>query len=80
MKKELSNVIKEWKTEAGVKSAILVNAYSSTKKTLTICTDKPGLMIGKQGVVINKYLEKIKEVAPNVKNIEFVQTDKWYIK
>lgn len=80
MKKELANVIKEWKTEAGVKGIILVNAHTSTKKTLTICTDRPGLMIGKQGVVINKYLEKIKAAAPNIENVEFVETDRWYVK
>ena len=80
MRKELLNVIKEWKKESRVRSIILINANCTDSKVLTICTSKPGLMIGKKGVMINKYLTKIKEIAPNIENVEFVETDSWYIR
>ena len=80
MRKEISNIIKEWKDEAGVDGIILVGVYPSFRKTIKICTDKPGFMIGKGGELIKKYQEKLKEINHNLKNIEFVETDCWYIK
>lgn len=80
MKRNLTKIIKEWKDEAGVKGIIQINALSTVRDTLTICTDRPGLMIGKGGFLIDKYKEKIQKEYPNIKKIEFVETDKWWIK
>ena len=80
MEKEIFSIIKEWKKESRVRSIILVNANCATDKVLTICTSKPGLMIGKHGVMIKKYLEKIKAVDANIESINFIETNKWYIK
>ena len=80
MKRNLTKIIKEWKDEAGVKGIIQINALSTVRDTLTICTDRPGFMIGKGGCLIDKYREKIQKEYPNIKKIEFVETDSWYIR
>ena len=80
MRRNLTKIIKEWKDEAGVKGIIQINACSTVRDTLTICTDRPGLMISKGGCLIDKYREKIQNEYPNIKKIEFVETDRWWIK
>ena len=80
MIKEITAIIKEWKEEAGVKGIILIGAYPTFRKTIKICTDKPGFMIGRCGELVNKYQEKLKTINPNLEKIEFVETDSWYIK
>lgn len=80
MRKDISNIIKEWKDEAGVKGIILVGAYPEIRETIKICTDKPGLMIGYHGKLIEQYREKLKQICPSIKEIEFVETDSWYVR
>lgn len=80
MDRRISNIIKEWKTEAKVDSVILVSAFPTSRDTLIICTDSPGRLIGKGGETYKKYKAKIKEVAPRVENVRFIETDSWYIK
>lgn len=80
MRKEISSIIKEWKEEAGVNGIVLISAYSMSTKTIKICTDKPGPMIGMGGRLINKYQEKLKEINPRLENIEFIETDPYYIR
>ena len=58
MATKITNIIKEWKDEAGVESIILISAFPSSIKVLKICTDKPGPMIGLYGSLISKYTEK----------------------
>ena len=80
MKYRLTELIKQWKDEAGVKGIIQINAYPTARGMLTICTDRPGIMIGRGGCLIDKYREKIQKEYPNIKKIEFVETDNWYIR
>ena len=80
MRKEISNIIKEWKEEAGVKRIILVGVYPDFRDTIRICTDRPGLMIGKGGELVDKYKEKLKEHNKKLEHIEFVETDSWFIR
>lgn len=80
MRKEISNIIKEWKDDANVKGVVLVGAYADFRDTIRICTDKPGLMIGKGGELFDKYKKKLKEFNQNLEHIEFVETDSWYIR
>lgn len=78
--REIQKIIKEWKDEAGVKNIIQISKYLINGDTLRICTDLPGFMIGRGGELINKYIKKLQEVEPNIKHIDFVETDRWYIK
>lgn len=79
MDKEISKIIKEWKTEAGVKGIVQVSAFPNSRKTMKICTSKPGPMIGYHGSLYNKYEALLKSICPNLENIEFIETDKYYI-
>lgn len=80
MRKEISNIFKEWKQEAGVKGIILLGVFPGSRDTIKVCTDKPGFMIGRGGVLVDKYKQKLKQYNPKLDRIEFVETDSWYIK
>ena len=80
MTKYISDIIKEWKDEAGVKGIVLVGAHYYKSGKLIICTDRPGLMIGLHGELVDKYTEKLNKVDKYIKGIEFVETDPWYIR
>lgn len=80
MTKYISDIIKEWKDEAGVNGVVLVGAHYYSDGVLKICTDRPGLMIGIGGSLVNKYKEKLNKVDRYIKEIEFVETDPWYIR
>ena len=80
MRKEISNIFKEWKQEAGVKGIILLWVFPGSRDTIKVCTDKPGFMIGRGGVLVDKYKQKLKQYNPKLDRIEFVETDSWYIK
>lgn len=82
-KNRITNIIKEWKDEAGLdprKDIVLISAHSDISEILKICTNKPGYMIGKGGCLVNKYKSIICDKFPNIKNIEFIETDFWYIR
>ena len=82
MLKDIKKIIKEWKDEAELNhnDIVLISAYPTIRETLKICTNKPGWMIGKGGCLYEKYKEKIMEQFESIKNIEFVETDSWYIR
>ena len=68
------------KEEAGVKGILLVSIGSCSIDTIKICTDKPGCMIGKGGILYDKYKIKLQEINPKLKQIDFVETDSWFIR
>ena len=80
MRKEISNIFKEWEKEAGVKGIILLGVFPELKDTISVCTDKPGFMIGKGGNLLEKYKRKLQQYNHKLKHIKFIETDSWYIK
>lgn len=80
MNKKLIQIIKEWKDEAKVKGIIQISAFPTYRKTLTICTDRPGPMIGKGGYLLDKYTKIIQEEFSDIKEIKFIETHNWWIK
>lgn len=80
MTKEISAIIKQWKDEAGVTGIVLVGMHYYKTGKLKICTNQPGLMIGLHGELVKKYTEKLNKVDRYIKEIEFVETDSWYIR
>ena len=80
MTREISKLIKEWKDEAGVNGVVLVGMHYYKDGKLKICTDRPGAMIGFGGTLVRKYQEKLNKVDMYIKEIEFVETDPWYIR
>ena len=80
MERRLTEIIKQWKDEAGVKGIVQIGAFHTVRHKLIICTDRSGFMIGKGGYLVYKYKEKIQKEYPNIKEIKFVETDSWYIR
>ena len=80
MERRLTEIIKEWKNEAGVNEIIQISSFPTVRHTLIICTDRPGLMIGKGGCLVDKYREKIQKEFPRINRINFVETHSWYIR
>ena len=80
MTKEIRAIIKAWKDEAGVTGIIQVGMHYYKDGKLKICTNKPGLMIGFRGELVNKYAEMLNKADRYIKEVEFVETDSWYIR
>ena len=80
MTKEISAIIKAWKDEAGVTGIIQVGMHYYKDGKLKICTNKPGLMIGFRGELVNKYVELLNKADRYIKEVEFIETDSWYIR
>ena len=80
MTREIHNIIKEWKHEAGVCGIILTNHTYPGSPYLTIFTSNPGLMIGYHGELKDKYIKKLRTVMNGLIDVHFVVTDKYYIR
>lgn len=70
----LGDIIKEWRIEAKVENPVLYK-YNSLDRTLTICTARPGYMIGYHGQLIEKYKEKFSQIYKVVNEIKFVEVE-----
>ena len=70
------DIIKEWRIEANVKTPILYK-YDSSKQILTLCTSRPGYMIGYHGQLIYKYREKLNKLYATrpIKGIDFIEVE-----
>jgi len=75
---KIYKIIEQWKNESGCNSIIQFN-YSYSSYTLTICTRKVGYLIGKGGLLYNKYFDKIKNEIKNLKEVSFVEINNDYI-
>ena len=51
---EICKIIHQWKSEAGVDTAVIIQ-YDYRKKKMMIFTTKPGYLIGKAGALYLKY-------------------------
>lgn len=54
MQNKIEKIIREWRKEAGIKLNVLYSINWDTHG-VTIFTHRPGLMIGKEGCLVNKY-------------------------
>ena len=78
MIKELKSIIYEWKQTAGVNDLVTISAFPRSK--LTICTTRPGLFIGRGGVLVDEYREKLRKILPHLEYIQFVETDSYFFR
>ena len=79
----LSDLLKEWHDEAGLTNKDIIVVAARTKKdpgTLKLCTNKPELLSGKDGDLVNKYKNIIREKYPDVTKIKFIRPEMWYIR
>lgn len=67
-------LIREWKVEAKVKERVGYK-INYTECTITLTTNHPGYLIGRAGVLIEKYKNKMQENWPKFKNFYFVELD-----
>lgn len=70
----LSDIIKEWRIEAKVETPVLYKYKSYDGGILTICTSRPGYMIGYHGQLIEKYKEKLNQIK-TVNEINFIEVE-----
>jgi len=70
MEKRISKIIKQWKAEAGVESAI---QFSYRNGLLTIYTSQCGFLVGSMGKTVNKFREIIKKEVYGFKRMEFIE-------
>ena len=75
MIKGFYDIICEWKSEAQIDTAIMVSRYPENSEVLKIMTTRPGVMIGYKGELINKYREKLRIEFPDIKEIQFIESD-----
>ena len=68
------DIIKEWREKAKVNIPVLYK-YDSFKRILTICTSRPGYMIGYHGVLIDEYKQKLIDAGMRINNIEFIECE-----
>lgn len=74
MGRVIQKIIKQWKEEAGTDR--IVQWKLCMDKTLKIYTSQPGWLIGKGGVLIDKYNKIFKqELGTCFEKIEIVETD-----
>lgn len=68
---EVYNLIASWCKETGVKQvAAEIKTESDMTRTLVVYSDRPGLLIGKAGCIIDKYAKAIKSLKiANIKRV-----------
>ena len=68
--------IKRWKQEAGVKTPILFELRADERGVLYIWSTHPGLLVGKGGVLCNKYEEILRKgLGRAFRRVHFVNVD-----
>jgi ribosomal protein S3 len=69
----IEDVLREWKTEAGVTHLML---YKLRAGVLTIYTDRPGALVGCGGERITRYQEKLKALPIyHINEVRLEETD-----
>ena len=71
-RREISEVMRQWKNECQITHMIL---FRYSRNVLTVCTDKPGIMIGYRGDTVYKYTEIFKSKDKHFERIDFIETD-----
>jgi ribosomal protein S3 len=67
-------LIREWKVEAKVKERVGYK-INYVERTITLATNRPGYLVGRAGVLIEKYENKMRENWSQFKNFYFVDLD-----
>ena len=74
----LEFILDQWIEEAKVSTPILYDIEKDN--TLIIYTTQPGIMIGRGGKTVNKYLDLLKELHyPKIEHIRFVECTRFRI-
>jgi ribosomal protein S3 len=68
----LTKEMRMWKSESGVDTPIMYR-YSVCNNKVVVCTSQPGWLIGRAGILLNKYSEIISNKLGRPTTIEFVE-------
>lgn len=72
----MKEIMRDWKQEAEIKEPI---GYSSpyAEGMFKVYTSHPGAMIGKGGMLYNKYKARIVSSYPDITGIQFIEPYNW---
>lgn len=73
---KIKNILKEWKKESGSTRVI---QYRYRNGMLTIYSSQPGWLIGKAGVLVDKYKKIFEKEIHDFKDLEFVETGYYWV-
>lgn len=76
MYKIFDKVISLWKMEAHLNEPVMYDVNYDAKEILIYST-RPGYLIGREGCLVNKYTEMMKEEWSIFKGFKFKETRKW---
>ena len=76
MDKRIARILNAWKIESGLNEVIRFK-YDCRSNTLTIYASRIGFLIGRAGVVYNKYREILKEEIHGFDKINFVEVSSY---
>lgn len=78
MKRKIINkILKNWKQEAKA-TRVIQYEYNEPEGVLYLYTSRPGYLIGKGDILLNKYTDILKNSLPNFKKIHFIKTNYYY--
>ncbi len=73
---KIQKILKRWKKEARTTRVI---QYRYRKGMLTVYSSQPGWLIGKGGVLVDKYREILEKEVYDFKDLEFVETEYYLV-
>lgn len=71
-------ILQQWKEEAKLPHNIIIQ-YRYRNRILSIYTSHPGLLIGRQGILVDKYTEIFKEHIYDFNELEFIEVSEYWI-
>lgn len=75
MDRKIQKILNAWKKESGV-NRVLQFKYGNG--VLEIFTSQPGWLIGKGGVIVDKYIEIFKKELYDFQKLKFVETSYYW--
>ena len=75
MGRRIQKIIKEWKKESGATRMI---QFKYRDGILTIYSSQPGYLIGRAGIIVDKYRKVFEKELFDFKEIKFEETDYYW--
>lgn len=75
MDRRIQKILKEWKKESRVNRVL---QFKYRNGVLEIFTSQPGFLIGKGGVIVDKYKEIFKKELYDFQELKFVETSYYW--
>lgn len=76
MQYKIEKLIKQWRKEVDIEPNVLYSINWDTHE-VTIFTHRPGIMIGREGCLVNKYSKKLSEYMKSEWKFLFKECRGW---